>query len=60
MASRAVRLPVKLPGSGGCWVRLSPGRVWATFHPKAPGGVSRCDICDRFVLRGLGKWWEQS
>jgi hypothetical protein len=37
--------------------RLGGGRIWGSYHPDAPPGVSVCAICDRIVLRGLGRWW---
>lgn len=44
-------------GTGHCWVRLAPGRVFATYHPKAPPGISHCLVCGRVVIRGMGRWW---
>jgi hypothetical protein len=47
-----------LAEAGGCWCRISPGRIYATYHPKAPAGISACGVCDRMVLRGMGWWWQ--
>lgn len=47
-----------IPKSGPCWVRYAPGRIYATYHPDAPAGVSLCGVCNRLVLRALGRWWE--
>lgn len=46
-----------LPLTGTCRIRYSPGRFYAFFHPTAPPGMSICGVCDRLVLRGLGRWW---
>jgi hypothetical protein len=47
------------PDAGGCWIRMLPGRVPSTyFHPRAPRGVSICQVCARTVVRGKGRWWE--
>lgn len=46
-----------LPPAGRCLVRMSPGRLYATFHDKAPTGASHCRKCGRLVLRGEGRWW---
>lgn len=46
-----------LPSAGGCWVRFS-GRIYATYHPKAPRGVSHCGVCGRVIVRGMGRWWK--
>lgn len=45
-------------GAGECWLRYSPGRFYATYHPTAPQGLSRCTVCHRVVVRGQGRWWE--
>lgn len=45
------------PGTGHCWARTSPGRIFATYHPKAPPGLSYCKVCSRAVVRGMGRWW---
>lgn len=47
-----------LAEAGGCWSRISPGRLYATFHPNSPVGISVCGICDRIVMRGMGRWWD--
>jgi hypothetical protein len=49
-----------LPEAGGCRTRMAPARIYATYHPAAPVGISACAVCDRFVLRGMGRWWERS
>lgn len=46
-----------LTEAGRCGRRLDGLRMLAAYHPKAPTGVSVCAICDRIVLRGLGRWW---
>jgi hypothetical protein len=43
--------------AGRHMTRISPGRIYGSFHPDAPLGVSVCAICDRIVLRRLGRWW---
>lgn len=42
---------------GRCMQRMSPGRLYATFHPDAPSGLTYCPICGRVVIRNRGRWW---
>jgi hypothetical protein len=50
---------VDLPNAGRCMSRLAPGRIYATFHDRAPAGVSLCPICGQLVIRARGRWWER-
>jgi hypothetical protein len=43
--------------AGGCWVRMTPGRILATFHPDAPEGASWCAVCKRTVYRGAAAFY---
>lgn len=43
--------------AGRCMVRMSPGRIYATYHDSAPPGISACPVCGRWVVRKLPYWW---
>lgn len=45
--------------AGACRTRMSPGRIYATHHDDAPPGISACAICQRVVLRDVGRWWDR-
>lgn len=45
--------------AGRCMARVAPARIFGTFHDRAPVGVSVCAVCDRVVVRGMGRWWQR-
>lgn len=50
-------LPMIYVSARRCRVRFFKGKR-VRFHPLAPQGVSKCPVCFRVVVRGMGKWWE--